>query len=365
MSIHLIDPDLPQSDQIETIEDALLVPIGERKKFRRTALGGVVRPDGSFVENSHAHIEPGRTATKRPPARNHADVGQIRGTWLYGGRHDLRFGHFLVETIARLWALDHMDTPPDGIVFLPQAADGYGNVGRRIRLTQPMFDLFGDLPKLVIRTRPARFERLIVPPQGCGSGQHAASGPEFRAFVKRRFAKSISPAGPDKLYVSRSRLLKTPGQVLFEKEIEEGLAAEGYTVIHPQEHPVPDQIAMYRAARKIIGTESSAFHLMALAMPTAKVGIIRRRNGDKSDGFSEQLRRFTGQNPVMLGDVVESFAFPNSDGKANALLDMPALATALQSEGFVSSEFTLAAPDKDQTTRAKDDLHDKIRGVSA
>ena len=357
---HIIDPTEPLASQIETVEDALLVPMGQPRTQRRPLLGGVLRADGSFVENGHAFIEPGRTATQPPIRHPHDRFGIRPGTWLYGGRHDLRFGHFLVETLARLWALDHIDDKVEGIVFLPQGATNYGRPDRRVERTRALFALVGELPPIEIVVRPARFERLVVPPQGCGSGDHAVGCPEFRQFIRDRFAKDIAPAGAEKIYISRSKLVRTPGQILFEEEIEQALAREGYAIYHPQDHPVAHQIATYRAANKIIGAESSAFHLMAYAVQNKDIGILRRRNGEKADAFLDQMKLFTDKRPQSLGTIVHSFTFPRSDGKANAVLDLPDLAADLRAKGFVSDGFTLPAKSEDEIAQATEALRQRI-----
>ena len=83
----------------------------------------------------------------------------------------------------------------------------------------------------------------------------------------------LSVSGPSKLYVSRSGLLGTPGQVVFEHQLEKALQAEGYSVFHPQDHDLETQVATYRAADVILGVEGSAFHLVAYAAkPPAQTG---------------------------------------------------------------------------------------------
>lgn len=44
-------------------------------------------------------------------------IQPLPGTWLFGGRFFPHFGHFLSETLARIWALDHIDEPIEGVLF--------------------------------------------------------------------------------------------------------------------------------------------------------------------------------------------------------------------------------------------------------
>ncbi|NPD14231.1 glycosyltransferase family 61 protein [Xinfangfangia sp. D13-10-4-6] len=329
-------PDEALSARIEIVPNALLVPYNDPTPRRgKVHLGGVYRSDLSFVENSLCFISETRQVNRPQPGIRGDDAAELAGTWLFGGKHDRRFGHFLVETLSRLWALEYCQGPIAGIAFLPPKIVPAKRASLQLQSSAPLFDLVGELPPRRAFTEKTRFERLIVPPQGCGAGMMAPGSPEFRAFINRRFAPGIQPKGAKKLYVSRTKMTGTPGHLLFERLIEDAAREEGYDIFHPQEHGLAEQIASYRAADYILGVEGSAFHMIAFsARPSANIAMIRRRMSDAADGFIDQIARITGANCVDVNCLTENFFIPDTLPMANGTPDLGAIYALLQREVF-------------------------------
>jgi len=97
--LHQIDDRKGLSDTIERVENATFVPRYFRNG-RRFVLGGVLREDGSYVDNSACFIDQNRQPTHVPPADMVENNTKLSGNWLYGGRYDPRFGHFLVDNLS-------------------------------------------------------------------------------------------------------------------------------------------------------------------------------------------------------------------------------------------------------------------------
>ncbi len=167
-----------------------------------------------------------------------------------------------------------------------------------------LIELFGiDLPMRVV-LKPTEVETLVVPGQGFGLGMVARGTPEFRDFVHRRLAPQISADGPEKLYVSRSALVGTEGGVLLERAVEDNLAADGYEIYHPEQHPLEVQVARYRAARLLVGLDGSAFHLYGfVARPHQRAALIMRRNTLIYRNIERQLIGFTGRVPTVINAI--------------------------------------------------------------
>ncbi|MBJ3764168.1 glycosyltransferase family 61 protein [Maribius pontilimi] len=331
---HAHDPEKALSDHIEDVPNASLIPFTEVGKRGRQVLGGVLREDGSFVDASRCFISETR-AVNRPATPMPIEIHRA-GTWLFGGKHDARFGHFLVETLARLWALDMVADPIAGIVFLPWKVMHPRRAARRLNKTRGLFDLVPDLPPIEVASVPTSFDRLIVPPQGCGATLMAPGCPEFRAYIKARFAPDVAPSGAGKIFVSRTAIRSTPGHLLFEDRLEDLARQNGYEIFHPQMHSLPDQIAQYRAAGVILGVEGSAFHLVAFSGTCAKIGFIRRRMGEAPLGFLGQLSRMTGGPVFDLDHLIENFLIDGTIPMANAVPDFDGLTADLIRHGFLA-----------------------------
>ncbi len=331
------DPCVSLAAGIEVVEDALVIPWDPERRRGVTRPAGVLRPDGSAVEAATCWRAPGLPTTTPPtPPPPGTALAQLPGTHLFAGLAYAHFGHFLCESTGRLWAADR---GAEGLVFLPKRPKG--REAAALAMAGPVLSAFGlaDLPRRCLM-RPTRVERLIVAPQGFGTGRMIEGAPEFRAFVAARLGAGIAPEGPERLYVSRTRLYSKRGGILAEAEIEARLAAEGYAIYHPQEHPIAEQIARYRAARFLVSTDNSALHLAALVQPRgARTAILLRRPGRLYRDFVRQFRRFVGEAPVIV-DATDRFWFRAGERlQKNEMMGrprLPAIGAALAAAGFVA-----------------------------
>jgi FkbM family methyltransferase len=341
-------PDGGWSRQIEQLEDAVVVPPSDTGFVQKA---GVLRRDGSYCA-AGALWRNGRGLTERPEEPED-DLPLRKGTWLWGGVLWMHFGHFLVESAARLWALDALEATLDGILFIPKRPRNGDEV---IGFQRDFADLAGADCTVACAGTPERVERLIVPGQGVGLGNMIEGTPEFRAFARDRFAAGIAPEGPEKLYISRSALPQGRGNLIGEPELEARLEAEGYTIYHPQAQDLRHQIATYKAARQVIAAEGSALHLLAMvARPDARIAIVVRRPSGATRNLERQIASLTGHAPLMATHLARSWKPP---GKAKPRLwmgelDMPDLHQNLRAGGFVSKSGPAWTPLETATVTAR------------
>ncbi len=149
------------------------------------------------------------------------------------------------------------------------------------------------------------------------------------------------PDGPEKLYISRSALPSGRGNLLGEKQLETNLAAEGYTIYHPEKHDLKSQIATYKAARKVIAAEGSALHLLAMvADPAAEVAMVVRRPSGATRQLERHLTAFLGKPPVTVTQLARSWK-PVGPAKPRLWmgeLNMPAVQDELRTVGFIGQK---------------------------
>jgi hypothetical protein len=321
----------PRRDgRIEILEQALVAPLAfyDRASSPQTFDGGAYGHDGKPCELS-LHV---KSMARNVPLPAMQATACLPGTHLYAGMlKNEHFGHFVAESLARLWATQVSRF--DSVIFYL----------RDTSLTVPSFvqDTLDCIsPKLSVHIvrEPTRIERLIVPEQLCHPSIGFASG---HPLLKQAFSgvASIDRNLSRKLYVSRSLLSGSEGCFLGESFIEERLQDEGYAILHPQTLPICDQFAAYAAADQLIFAEGSAMHLYALvARPEQRAFIIRRR--PMGIVFDWQLASF-GAQPLAGGSHILGFFIPERDGadllRARARLDMPSLAAELREQGFISN----------------------------
>lgn len=199
------------------------------------------------------------------------------------------FGHLLLEAVPRLLLLEH--APPDVpiVTSLPLSrnllvmAEALGvDVRRFRRFDRPLF-----APAAYIPDRLVHLERYV----------HPLAREAFARIKPIAGRASIAPS--ERIFLSRARAPRR--RLANEREIEALFVRFGFTIIHPEEHTLEEQIALMQAAKMVAGLGGSAMHLTAFASPEARVLIVAS-NGwfSRIDVLLDQAE---GQLAYVFGDL--------------------------------------------------------------
>jgi hypothetical protein len=260
----------------------------------------------------------------------------LPGRHLYGGQINHHFGHFLCESIARLWPLRDGGHEFNSVLFISRR---HGAQTELQRFQSEIFDLLGVRIPVRVITRPTRVETLAVPEQGFGTAELSAGKPQFRAYVRDHFARDVKPDGPERLFISRAGLSVRKGAMIGEDILVRCLEREGYEVFFPERTDIPTQIARYKAAKWIIGSEGSALHLFGLVgQANQQVALIARRSClTSSRCIATQLESFCGRAPVLIDAIQrewDTISGPVRSSKSIVELDVSRLHQQLRADGF-------------------------------
>jgi hypothetical protein len=351
----IFDPDRPSAWRPTLQRDVVLVPWGENEPGGAKRAAGVFDAQSRLIPEAHCWRYPGTPITVAPvPPAETGRVERLAGRWLFGGIFYGHFGHFLVESTARLWAADLVDDLT-GIVFYPKQKMTHER--RLYRHMTPFFDACG-LDHLAIRApqSPVLIDELLTPPPGFGMNEMMEGSPDYRDWARHSLGRDIAPAGAEDIYVSRARLPSKRGSILLEERLERLMEAAGYTVFHPQEAPLAQQIAQWKAARRIVGLDGSALHLAALvAQPGTQVALINRGPSQNIEDYIRQFRRFAGIDALKI-EALDGYYHPAGrrviKRETYATLDFPATGAALATAGFIPSTKGWTAPDPAELTAA-------------
>ncbi|MFC3613172.1 glycosyltransferase family 61 protein [Lutimaribacter marinistellae] len=272
-------------------------------------------------------------------ARELADGQTLSGTWLYAGDYWNHFGHFLFESLARIWVMEHLDLKLDGILYV-WPRHGAAAQCRDDGFQRDLLRRCGaDLPVRIVN-ETTRVERLVVPRQGCGLGPMAAGTPEFRSFIRERLRAGIRPGSHRKLYLSRAGYWLRRGGHFDEERLTKLLVNEGYHEFRPEKYSLSEQIAAYMGAEKIVAPDGSALHLVAfVAEPEQRVAVILRRHDGGKD-IVPNLTGCMGRAPLVI-DKIDRFHrrtdMKNPNWNCFAELELQAVGADLHSEGFIDA----------------------------
>lgn len=283
---------------IASLQNAVVAPVASDGLFPC----GVFRSDGAFCEPSRTFLS-GNRFSDIPELPAAINIRRLNGRFLFAGLGRSHFGHFMLESITRLWALDRVNGPIDGVLYVARDESKFDVTLARNYL--PLFAAIAPETPIYLTNEPIRVSEMIVPTQGIGHRKWITGTPEFRDFIRSRLEKAFKPNGPKKLYVSRSMLKGTEKQVHQEDRIEQAMENAGYTIFHPEQHSFEVQCQRYLAARSIVGADGSAFHLAAfLLQPGTRVAIFqRRKRPEVFKAITQQLESFgdielTAINPL-------------------------------------------------------------------
>lgn len=331
-------PDITGSikDHITLVEGGIVVPPAKGLGNQSVQKSGVLLPNGDLVENSITWRGKNPVTTK-PVMPAETEIRHLAGTYMFLGPLFGHFGHFLVESICRIWAFDQLKDKIDGVLYVPKFQNRPEYVASVYR---PFLQALGVTAPMINVEDPTRVDRLYVPRQGFGMFQMIEASPEFRDFVRAHAGRSIEPKGAAKIYVSRSGLPAVRGSVICEKVIEEHLMAEGYEVFHPQKHSYADQIAAYKAATHVIGVDCSPLHLLALVgNKDQKVGVIARRDGDLDQIFVRQIKAFQGSEAFAFNHLTRNWIEDHANRPSRTSwgeVDFVALSKSLKAAGLIA-----------------------------
>ncbi|MEM7731153.1 MAG: glycosyltransferase 61 family protein [Pseudomonadota bacterium] len=316
---------------VERLQNALVLPIAKGSSMAC----GVVRADGSFRQMSRSLLS-GARLTAVPDYDDTAFADIQPGTWLYAGVGRHHFGHFLVETLIRLWAVGYYRDELDGIVIIPNRGMDFNvSIERRFG---PFLSLLTDGLGAHMPTHPTRYETMLLPSPGFGPLGWITGTPIFRRETRARVAARVRPSAGanDKVYISRTKLHKDDKLVDQEARIEDVMRKAGYDIFHPEQHSIAEQLSRYRTAKTIVGAEGSAFHLAPFAMPTGgRVALYQRRHWTRAfNAYPAQLRAFCEAEVTSLRPLMPRKVNAKDDDEAPAL-DFDKLMDGLSDSGFI------------------------------
>lgn len=345
--------------------DVTLIPWSANgdRKARRAA--GLLDSSGAFMPEGHCWRYAQTPITMEPvPPTDTGEPERLQGRWLFGGLFYGHFGHFLCESTARLWALDQLG-PIAGIVFYPKLRMTHER--RHYRHQLPFFAAMGlgeDQVQIRVPQTPVIIDQLAIPEPGFGIDKMIEGRPNYRSYMHANLGRNIAASGAADLYISRSQLPSKRGSVLLETVIEGRMEAVGYTIFHPQNYDINEQIAAYKAARRIVSLDASSLHLAAMLVgPDTKIAIINRGPSNNIEDYVAQFTRWQGRAPTRI-EAVSGFYYPEGERvikrETHATLDLPAVGATLAADGFLPADTTWSAPSADVLASAVAEMSTRL-----
>jgi hypothetical protein len=321
-------------DTIRVVRAGFVVPPEGGATPGRASLSGVLDPDGAMVAQSISWTTSTSRVNQAP--QRPASATHLPGRYIFGGILYGHFGHFIVESLARLWAQDAVKGTVDGMIFTPKLLPFHE---KAVQQQQHLAELLGLRMPLILAREPLQVDELHVPAQGFGMNDLIEGSAAFRAFINTHAGAAIAPDGPEKLYISRSALPRDRGSILGEYKLEAYLRDEGYDIFHPQRFRAAEQIARYKAARLVVGVDCSPFHLLGYVGDAGQnVAVILRRSMEVARTLRRQLSAFKGMTVCDIDCLLDDWMpLPGSRPSRTSWgeIDFPVLHARLLASGHI------------------------------
>ncbi|GJE29048.1 glycosyltransferase family 61 protein [Methylobacterium organophilum] len=235
------------------VRDALLVP---------------PRPEGAWglfsgptrIGDAGRDLAPGERLPEGTPS--------ALGRALYLGPIAWHYGHFLLNTLPRLWPLIgwegerpallcHRPGPVQDAHWAGFGAAIFGRLGY-------------ELDELESPGAPLRLAEVLVPAPSLTeqSSVHAVFGDLCRAIGRPYWEGERQERF---LYLSKTRLGAGIARIVNEDALEAELARRGVAIAHPETLRFPEQVRLLSAHPVVLGSAGSAFHTTAFAAPGRRV----------------------------------------------------------------------------------------------
>ena len=214
-----------------------------------------------------------------------AELARIDEPVVLGGHLPKHFGHFLLESLERLWVYPQLELRRLPFVHFRERFHVHEQ-----DLLRALLDRY-EAPLLAL-TRPTVLSSVLVPEQGIRLGEDYHR--QMTVVYDEIRTSLIGPVGepdPRPVYLSRTRLPRGYRRTLGEPALEQRLAAHGIRIVHPQELPLVEQVRLVAHARDVIGPDGTALHLTILrSLPGSRTLALNTRTPEINQLRVDRLR---------------------------------------------------------------------------
>lgn len=183
-------------------------------------------------------------------------LGFMRGHW----------GHFLVDSSIRLWALDRAECRDKRILLNIEGMESF---------YKKLFRYLNIKPSQIVQLdKMTRFRSILVPDLSYFPEKYISK--EYLApFEKIANRINIDMPVYDKIYLSRVHFSKGKREI-GEEDIQEIFARNGYHIIYPEELSLEEQVWYYKNCKSMVTTNGTIAHNILFANDQTELIILNR-----------------------------------------------------------------------------------------
>ena len=251
---------------VETFSNAIILPL---QRFESDSLlfgrGGVVNNQGIYIDSSAI---PNRVQG----TYNYSYCERIDEKVVYCGFFVNQWGHFLIESISRLWYFLENDPTIDHYVFFVKNGEKTNISGNYREFLQ----LLGVWDKLVFINEPTQYKEVVIPELSYSRMNYYSEQYKNLFKIVSLAAQTNLEESPSKIFLSRSKIKNIEKKEFGLKIIDSFFQKNGYTILHPEQLTLTELITYLGRADEIATLSGSIHHNLLFTQDNKKIVIIER-----------------------------------------------------------------------------------------
>lgn len=291
--------------RVEKKDDAVVLPVKDR-------LGGILSNDGQFVASSYHDGEFLKIGGKYD---DFIEPEYFEQEVYFGGYFIQQWGHFLLDSLSRLWAINNY--PKIKIIILKLHSD-YAIKENYYRT----YELLGITKDRIIEVdRPMKFKRIYIPSACCFSDRTYTYDYVNIINTIINNAMNIHRYDNKKIYFTRTCLNSAKLKEVGEKDIESFFRSNNFLIISPEKIDLDSIISIFQRADLVVCLNGSIALNVIFGKKKMKF-LVLNKTSLKHDNLYSVLG-IHGINPQYLNVYNEPFkALPNCLGKGPFWIDV-------------------------------------------
>jgi capsular polysaccharide biosynthesis protein len=257
---------------------------------------------------------------------DHFDV--VDETVLFGGYLMKHYGHFIIESMSRLWARNLFPALP--ILFTSprkwRQPPAYGT---------DVLTALGLEERILVVDEPTIFRDVVCPATALEYRWKAFSiADEPHTEVAKALDGSSRRRWRRPAYLTRSGLSDELRKSEAEPELESELASRGFHIVRPEELSLAEQISLFESAPLIVGMLGSALHTALFSRSPGTLAVLNWGRGFEHYLLVDGVKQHTAYYLKSMQRRGEAGEHILDVGRTLQLLDEAGLVAAPTRLGF-------------------------------
>lgn len=228
--------------------------------------GGVIDEQFNYIELSGIYRgEINQKALYGSYDFNKEDIEYSDKTAIYLGIYINHWGHFILESLNRLWYLLN-ETQDKNVEYVFLTLEGFNNN------CNELLELFGlPIEKIKFIEKPTQYKKVIVPEASYQLNTYWSD--EYKNICNKT-SNSIHPIKNNKIYLTRRKFRL--GNLFGEEMLEKLFTKNGYKKIIPERLSASKQIGIISGTKLVAGITGSAMHSLVFGRDSISAIYLNR-----------------------------------------------------------------------------------------